>query len=125
MRAKSLEWEKPSRWERFVESTAGIGRAITGRVALAGNLAVFSAATIFWLVVKGAKRETLTPAFFNVGVLSLPVVMLTGTFIGMVLAVQSYPQFKLVGLETRIGAAINLSLVKELGPVLAATMLAG
>jgi phospholipid/cholesterol/gamma-HCH transport system permease protein len=125
MRAKSLEWEKPSLWERFVESAAAIGRSITGRVALAGNLAVFSAATIFWLVAKGAKRETLTPAFFNVGVLSLPVVMLTGTFIGMVLAVQSYPQFKLVGLETRIGAAINLSLVKELGPVLAATMLAG
>ena len=107
MRAKSLEWEKPTRWERFVESTAGIGRSITSRVALAGNLAVFSAATIFWLAVKGAKRETLTPAFYNVGVLSLPVVMLTGTFIGMVLAVQSYPQFKLVGLETRIGAAIN------------------
>jgi hypothetical protein len=125
MRAKSLEWEKPTRWERFVGATVGIGRAITGRVELAGNLAVFSVATIFWLVVKGAKRETLTPAFYNVGVLSLPVVMLTGTFIGMVLAVQSYPQFKLVGLETRIGAAINLSLVKELGPVLAATMLAG
>jgi phospholipid/cholesterol/gamma-HCH transport system permease protein len=57
--------------------------------------------------------------------LSLPVVALTGTFIGMVLAVQSYAQFRALGLETRLGAVINMSLVRELGPVLAATMLAG
>jgi phospholipid/cholesterol/gamma-HCH transport system permease protein len=43
----------------------------------------------------------------------------------MVLAVQSYAQFKALGLETRLGSVINLSLVRELGPVLAATMLAG
>ncbi|MFM7289943.1 MAG: ABC transporter permease, partial [Planctomycetia bacterium] len=42
-----------------------------------------------------------------------------------VLAVQSYAQFKALGLETRLGSVINLSLVRELGPVLAATMLAG
>jgi phospholipid/cholesterol/gamma-HCH transport system permease protein len=58
-------------------------------------------------------------------VLSLPVVALTGTFIGMVLAVQSYWQFKAMGLETRLGAVINMALVRELGPVLAATMLSG
>jgi len=53
------------------------------------------------------------------------VVALTGTFIGMVLAVQSYTQFKQFGFETRLGALINLSMCRELGPVLAATMLAG
>jgi phospholipid/cholesterol/gamma-HCH transport system permease protein len=42
-----------------------------------------------------------------------------------VLAVQSYAQFKAIGLQTRLGSVINLSLVRELGPVLAATMLAG
>jgi phospholipid/cholesterol/gamma-HCH transport system permease protein len=39
--------------------------------------------------------------------------------------VQSYAQFRLMNLETRLGAVINMSLVRELGPVLAATMLAG
>lgn len=62
---------------------------------------------------------------YQVGVLSLPVVALTGTFIGMVMAVQSYSQFRALGLETRLGPVINMALVKELGPVLAATMLAG
>ena len=77
----------------------------------------------------GAWRQSLidwvTDCGAEVGVLSLPVVALTGTFIGMVLAVQSFFQFRQLGLETRLGAVINMSLVRELGPVLAATMLAG
>lgn len=112
-------------WNDFVSGVVAMGRSISKRVSLAGNLALFGISTIFWLVLKGPRRETLTQAFYNIGVLSLPVVMLTGVFIGMVLAVQCFPQFKVIGMETRIGAAINLSLVKELGPVLAATMLAG
>ena len=71
------------------------------------------------------RRETLLPSFYQIGVLSLPVVALTGTFIGMVLVVQSYVQFRKLHLEARLGAVINMSLVRELGPVLAATMLAG
>ena len=53
------------------------------------------------------------------------MVALTGTFIGMVLVVQSYVQFRNLHLEAKLGAVINMSLVRELGPVLAATMLAG
>ena len=71
------------------------------------------------------RSETIWPNFYRVGVSSLPVIALTGTFIGMVLAVQSYFQFRQLGLETRLGAVINITLVRELGPVLAATMLAG
>ena len=43
----------------------------------------------------------------------------------MVLAVQSHYQFRMLGLESHLGVVINTSLVRELGPVLAATMLAG
>jgi len=48
-----------------------------------------------------------------------------GDFIGMVLVVQSYVQFRNLHMEAKLGAVINMSLVRELGPVLAATMLAG
>ncbi|HZT78672.1 MAG TPA: ABC transporter permease, partial [Gemmataceae bacterium] len=68
---------------------------------------------------------TLLPSLYVVGVRSVPVVAVTGTFIGMVLAVQSYGQFHQLGLATHLGAIINMSVVRELGPVLAATMLAG
>ena len=46
-------------------------------------------------------------------------------WLGMVLAVQSYGEFAQLGLQTRLGGIINLSVIRELGPVLAAVMLAG
>ena len=59
------------------------------------------------------------------GCSSVPVVAITGMFIGMVLAVQSYGEFQSLGLATHLGSIINVSIVRELGPVLAATMIAG
>ncbi len=90
-----------------------------------GSLALFSLATLRWLFGRLPRKETVLVNFYQIGVLSLPVMVVTGTFIGMVLAVQSYAQFHKMGLETSLGAMINWSLVRELGPVLAATMLAG
>ncbi len=60
-----------------------------------------------------------------IGVRSVPVVMVTGAFVGMTLAVQAYDQLAGMGLEEHLGVLINISVVKELGPVLAAVMLAG
>ncbi len=90
-----------------------------------GEFSLFVWRTMIWMVTRFPRAETLWPNFHQVGVASLPVVALTGTFIGMVLAVQSYFQFRQLGLETRLGGVINLTLLRELGPVLAATMLAG
>ena len=90
-----------------------------------GSITLFTIRTFRWMLFRLPRRETIIPNFYQIGVLSLPVVALTGTFIGMVLAVQSYTQFERIGMETRLGAMINMSLVRELGPVLAATMLAG
>src|SRR5207244_8838337 len=59
------------------------------------------------------------------GVRSVPVVCVTGAFIGMVMAIETFSQFKSIGQETRLGTVISLSVVKQIGPVLAAVMLAG
>lgn len=101
------------------------GTVVVGSVCTVGDLTLFSGRTLSWMVARRPRKDTLLINFYQVGVLSLPVVALTGTFIGMVLAVQSFYQFRQVGLESRLGAIINMSLVRELGPVLAATMLAG
>jgi phospholipid/cholesterol/gamma-HCH transport system permease protein len=70
-------------------------------------------------------KGNLLPIFYAIGVRSIPVVGITGTFIGMVLAVQIYGQFHFYGMDTQLGSMINIAVVRELGPVLAATMLAG
>lgn len=100
------------------------GLVISSLVAI-GDFSIFVYQTFVWMLTRLPQRETIWPNFYQVGVSSLPVVALTGTFIGMVLAVQSYYQFHQLGLETRLGGVINMTLVRELGPVLAATMLAG
>jgi len=101
------------------------GTLVIDAIISLGDLAIFCGRILSWMVSRLPRRETLLPNFYQVGVMSLPVVALTGTFIGMVLSVQSYWQFRQLDLETRLGAVINMSLVRELGPVLAATMLAG
>ena len=102
-----------------------IGRPTIGFVTSMGDLALFSFQMLGWMFRRWPRRSVLIPTMYQIGVRSLPVVMVTGVFIGMVLAVQGYDQFRLMHMETRLGAVINVSLVKELGPVLAATMLAG
>src|SRR5437868_9356223 len=103
----------------------GLGLWVTRGLTALGDVAMFSLWTCAWMVRARPRPGTLTRSFYQIGVLSLPVVALTGTFIGMVLAVHSYNQFRNFNLETRLGAVINVSQVRELGPVLAATMLAG
>jgi phospholipid/cholesterol/gamma-HCH transport system permease protein len=120
---------RPGRLAALVHSmtdwVSDLGSLVLVWIVAAGSVSIFSWRTIKWLFIRRPRWETLLPSFYQIGVLSLPVVALTGTFIGMVLAVQSYAQFRVMGLETRLGAVINMTLVRELGPVLAATMLAG
>jgi phospholipid/cholesterol/gamma-HCH transport system permease protein len=101
------------------------GELAVDALTTVGDMAIFTWQVLVWLFSAKPCKGTILPNFYHVGVLSLPVVALTGTFIGMVLAVQSYEQFKNIGMESRLGAVINMSLVRELGPVLAATMLSG
>jgi phospholipid/cholesterol/gamma-HCH transport system permease protein len=117
--------QPPSLRGAVADSLADWGGAVIESVYTIGDLSIFSAKLFSWLFWRLPQRETLIPNFYQVGVLSLPVIALTGTFIGMVLAVQSYFMFRDLGLETRLGGVINMTLVRELGPVLAATMLAG
>ncbi len=79
--------------------------------------------------IAGCCRRNTYPLIWTqmnlIGVRSVPVIMITGAFVGMSLAVQAYDQLAGVGLGEHLGVLINISVVKELGPVLAAVMLAG
>ena len=59
-----------------------------------------------------------------IGVNSLFIVMLTGLFTGMVLALQGYYGLRKFGGESMLGAGVALSMTRELGPVLTAVMVA-
>jgi phospholipid/cholesterol/gamma-HCH transport system permease protein len=59
------------------------------------------------------------------GVLSLPIIVVAGSFVGMVLALQGYYTLAKFGAAETLGTLIALSLTRELGPVVAALLFAG
>ena len=63
--------------------------------------------------------------FMAIGMGSLTVVLLTGTFTGMVLALQSGITLDMFGARSMVGRLVSASMVKELGPVLTALMVTG
>jgi phospholipid/cholesterol/gamma-HCH transport system permease protein len=67
----------------------------------------------------------LIPQLYMVGVLSLAIIVVSGLFIGMVLGFQGYTILVKFGAEQALGQLVALSLVRELGPVVAALLFAG
>jgi phospholipid/cholesterol/gamma-HCH transport system permease protein len=90
-----------------------------------GDWSLFSFRALSGIFGRAFGARDLLRVSVEVGSNSVGVVAITGMFIGMVLAVQAYGQFHTIGLETSLGAVIHISVVRELGPVLAAVMLAG
>jgi phospholipid/cholesterol/gamma-HCH transport system permease protein len=110
---------------RISEAIADFGGFVLRAIEGLGDITLFAWSMLSWLVARRPRRDTLFDAMYSIGVQSVPVVAVIGTFTGMVLAVQSFTQFRQFGLETQLGGVINKSMFRELGPVLAATMLAG
>ncbi len=98
--------------------------AITAVTSL-GSFARFVISTVDGVRAEPPQRRVIVPLMVEIGLKSVGVVLATGAFVGMVLAVQIYNQLHKMGAESTAGPIINLSIVSELGPVLAAIILAG
>ena len=112
----------------LTQSFALLGQRILEALEGFGRFAGFSAAALrgmFGGRPGYGRMRLLVPQLYEVGTRSIPVVMLVGAFVGAVLGVEMYDQFRSIGQESRIGGIINLSVVKQIGPVLAAVMIAG
>jgi phospholipid/cholesterol/gamma-HCH transport system permease protein len=66
---------------------------------------------------------TLREIYFS-GVLSLIIILVSGLFVGMVLALQGYDVLQRYGADESLGVLVSLSLVRELGPVVAGLLFA-
>jgi len=104
---------------------AAVGRGTFDFLRQAGQMAILFAAALRCATTSGWRRSAIFTQMHAIGVQSLPIVLVTGLFTGMVLAVQTYYQFRRLSVETLIGIVIGFSLTRELGPVLTALMLSG
>ena len=102
-----------------------MGAGATGVIGRLGTTGLFLAQTLFCCLTPPVKGMRVLKQIWFIGWKSMLVIVLTGTFTGMVLALQSFPTLRRVGSEALLGPLVALSLTRELGPVLTALMVTG
>ena len=101
-----------------------LGRKVTSRIWRLGFASRFLLAT-FLHSGAALKRFHLTiREIYFTGVLSLIIILVSGLFVGMVLGLQGYDTLQRYGSTEALGILVALSLVRELGPVVAALLFA-
>jgi len=109
-------------------SAAGTIRTIGHRVINAvWRIGMASRFFFLALVYSGSsfrRFRLITKELFSTGVMSLIISIVAGLFVGMVLGLQGYETLKRYGSESALGSMVALSLVRELGPVVAALLFA-
>lgn len=109
----------------MLASIASFGRRGINFCFQVGNAGVFISRM---LLRRPRIRKTLpllSLQLYRVGVQSLPIILLSALFIGMVVALQGYNTLQKFGAEQELGQLLALSVVRELGPVVSALLFAG
>ena len=102
-----------------------LGRGVINQVSGLGRAFLLLASALFHLPNPRKGLPLLINQLYSVGVLSLIIILVSGLFIGMVLALQGYTILVGYGAEASLGPMVALSLLRELGPVVAALLFAG
>jgi phospholipid/cholesterol/gamma-HCH transport system permease protein len=102
-----------------------VGATSLAAVHAMGRFGLFLGMTVAWTFIPPFKWRQLLQRIHFVGFRSLPVIVLTGAFTGMVLGLQVFITLSRFGSEAFLGPAVALSLIRELGPVLSALMVTG
>lgn len=101
-----------------------VGRTVLTQVRTMGSMAIFLGSTALWTVLPPLKFRRIVGQLHFIGVKSSSIILLTAAFSGMVLGLQGYYTLRKFGSEALLGPAVGLTLIRELGPVLAALMVA-
>lgn len=115
--------------KRYAASmVTALGGTIIDAVARFGGFVRFAAAALRAVALgwrSWGKWPRLGRQLYLIGTRSVPVLVVTGAVVGAILAIESFAQFRELGQERRLGILVNVSIVRQIGPVLAGVMLAG
>ncbi len=101
----------------------GLVASLRSSVDEAGRVMILLGQSATWLFRRPFRFREIVRQLDFVGAQSMPLIVLTGAFTGMVSALQAYTALNRYGSESLIGAIVSLSLARELGPVLSALMI--
>ncbi len=102
-----------------------LGAAAIRFVVDLGRLGRFTLGVLDTLRSPPVRVGRLVDELFQVGVLSLAIITVSGLAVGLVLGLQGYNTLVRFGAEESLGAVVGLSLIRELGPVLTALLVTG
>ncbi len=102
-----------------------IGRRTEDAIDATGQMVIMLFQALSFIFVPPIKLRNIFKQLEFVGVQSMFVVVLTGSFTGMVLALQGYNALSRFGAESLVGPTVALSMARELGPVLTGLMVTG
>ncbi len=102
-----------------------IGDRVYAMVQDLGSTFTLFLQVVSWSVRPPWEFRNIVKQMEEVGIRSMPVVLVTATFTGMVLALQSYSGFQRFGATSFVGSVVALSITRELGPVFAGLMVSG
>jgi len=108
-----------------VNPIENIGRWTIARVEGTGSAALLAWEGVVWMFRRPFRWRLFLQQLEFVGVGSLLIVLLTGAFTGMVMAVQSAYAFRMFNAEGYVGTTVALALTRELAPVLTGLMVTG
>jgi phospholipid/cholesterol/gamma-HCH transport system permease protein len=106
-------------------STAVRNGYLTEGIRRFGAVAIFLIRLLIQSVPALARPRLIVMQIYNAGARSLIIIMLSGFFVGAVLALQGFTLLQRFGSEEALGTAAALGLLKELGPVVTALLFAG
>jgi phospholipid/cholesterol/gamma-HCH transport system permease protein len=109
----------------MLEWVRQLGRQGIGQLEKLGRANLFMLKTLAGIPELLTRPGLLIAQLWSVGVLSLTIIIVSGVFVGMVLALQGYNTLVDFGAEESLGVAVALSMVRELGPVVTALLFAG
>ncbi|MFG0381573.1 lipid asymmetry maintenance ABC transporter permease subunit MlaE [Pseudomonas sp. zbq_18] len=113
------------RRKSLFDRIALLGRAGIDVVQAMGRSTLFLFSSLFGRSGLRNGGQLLVRQLYSVGVLSLPIIVVAGLFIGMVLALQGYNILTSYGSEQAVGQMVALTLLRELGPVVTGLLFAG
>ena len=109
----------------MIDALAGLGRSGLAAVASVGRAHLLLLGILGGTGSLFARPRLLIAQMFSIGVLSLLIIVVSGLFVGMVLGLQGYYVLSQFGASESLGVMVSASLVRELGPVVSALLVAG
>lgn len=102
-----------------------LGKRIFELFSFMGGIAFLATQSFYWLCIPPIKRERVFEQCKKAGVDSFPIISLVAFFIGVIMALQTAYQMQRLGAEMYIASIVAVSMVRELGPVITALVVAG